>query len=196
MNRITEIAEQEELLDDICNDVLGYGPLEPLLARDDIAELAEMKRALGRFALNAPALRFATGAAGVGLGLSHHLGGLSLGFGLFLADLRQHGLGLGAKAQQGLDPAGVGQKHRMLARVALQGAALGQALRLERVEQPLEGRGLDSHLGGQFGLAGARLLGAGLRPGRGRCLRTGRGRLAGGQGQEAQQRQAAPEAAR
>jgi pilus assembly protein CpaF len=26
------IAEQEELLDDICNDVLGYGPLEPLLA--------------------------------------------------------------------------------------------------------------------------------------------------------------------
>jgi len=23
------IAEQEELLDDICNDVLGYGPLEP-----------------------------------------------------------------------------------------------------------------------------------------------------------------------
>ncbi|MGB7204638.1 MAG: CpaF family protein, partial [Anderseniella sp.] len=27
------IAEQEELLEDICNDVLGYGPLEPLLAR-------------------------------------------------------------------------------------------------------------------------------------------------------------------
>jgi hypothetical protein len=26
------IAEQEELLQDICNDVLGYGPLEPLLA--------------------------------------------------------------------------------------------------------------------------------------------------------------------
>ncbi len=24
------IAEQEELLEDICNDVLGYGPLEPL----------------------------------------------------------------------------------------------------------------------------------------------------------------------
>jgi Flp pilus assembly CpaF family ATPase len=24
------IAEQEDLLDDICNDVLGYGPLEPL----------------------------------------------------------------------------------------------------------------------------------------------------------------------
>jgi pilus assembly protein CpaF len=27
------------LLDDICNDVLGYGPLEPLLARDDIADI-------------------------------------------------------------------------------------------------------------------------------------------------------------
>ena len=27
------ISEQEELLEDICNDVLGYGPLEPLLAR-------------------------------------------------------------------------------------------------------------------------------------------------------------------
>ncbi len=33
------IAEQEDLLDDICNDVLGYGPLEPLLARDDIADI-------------------------------------------------------------------------------------------------------------------------------------------------------------
>src|SRR5436189_5570400 len=33
------IAEQEELLDDICNDVLGYGPLEPLLSRDDIAAI-------------------------------------------------------------------------------------------------------------------------------------------------------------
>src|SRR5207245_5946562 len=32
-------SEQEELLDDICNDVLGYGPLEPLLARDDIADI-------------------------------------------------------------------------------------------------------------------------------------------------------------
>jgi pilus assembly protein CpaF len=31
--------EQEELLADICNDVLGYGPLEPLLARDDIADI-------------------------------------------------------------------------------------------------------------------------------------------------------------
>ena len=33
------ISEQEDLLDDICNDVLGYGPLEPLLARDDIADI-------------------------------------------------------------------------------------------------------------------------------------------------------------
>lgn len=31
--------EQDALLDDICNDVLGYGPLEPLLARDDIADI-------------------------------------------------------------------------------------------------------------------------------------------------------------
>src|SRR5262245_45079827 len=32
-------AEQQDLIDDICNDVLGYGPLEPLLARDDIADI-------------------------------------------------------------------------------------------------------------------------------------------------------------
>src|SRR5215208_4489844 len=38
-NLVMSIAEQEELLDDICNDVLGYGPLEPLLARDDIADI-------------------------------------------------------------------------------------------------------------------------------------------------------------
>ena len=38
-NVIMSIAEQEDLLDDICNDVLGYGPLEPLLARDDIADI-------------------------------------------------------------------------------------------------------------------------------------------------------------
>ena len=38
-NFALSIAEQEELLDDICNDVLGYGPLEPLLARDDIADI-------------------------------------------------------------------------------------------------------------------------------------------------------------
>ncbi len=36
---VMSIAEQEDLLDDICNDVLGFGPLEPLLARDDIADI-------------------------------------------------------------------------------------------------------------------------------------------------------------
>jgi pilus assembly protein CpaF len=36
---VMSIAEQDELLEDICNDVLGYGPLEPLLARDDIADI-------------------------------------------------------------------------------------------------------------------------------------------------------------
>src|SRR2546423_3560749 len=38
-NVVMSIAEQEELLEDICNDVLGYGPLEPWLARDDIADI-------------------------------------------------------------------------------------------------------------------------------------------------------------
>ncbi|MDX8468140.1 CpaF family protein [Mesorhizobium sp. VK23B] len=38
-NFVMSISEQEELLEDICNDVLGYGPLEPLLARDDIADI-------------------------------------------------------------------------------------------------------------------------------------------------------------
>lgn len=38
-NIVMSIAEQEELLEDICNDILGYGPLEPLLARDDIADI-------------------------------------------------------------------------------------------------------------------------------------------------------------
>jgi hypothetical protein len=37
-----------------------FGPVGP----DDIAELAEMKRALGGFALNAPAVRLVTGSAG------------------------------------------------------------------------------------------------------------------------------------
>src|SRR5215207_8990936 len=32
-------AERQELLDDMCNDILGYGPLQPLLARDDIADI-------------------------------------------------------------------------------------------------------------------------------------------------------------
>ena len=38
-NVVMSISEQEHLLDDICNDVLGYEPLEPLLARDDIADI-------------------------------------------------------------------------------------------------------------------------------------------------------------
>jgi pilus assembly protein CpaF len=38
-NVVMSIAEQEDLLEDICNDVLGYGPLEPLLARDEIADI-------------------------------------------------------------------------------------------------------------------------------------------------------------
>ncbi|MBR9833873.1 MAG: CpaF family protein [Alphaproteobacteria bacterium] len=38
-NVVMSISEQEHLLDDICNDVLGYGPLEPLLSRDDIADI-------------------------------------------------------------------------------------------------------------------------------------------------------------
>ena len=38
-NIVMSIAEQEELFQDICDDVLGYGPLEPLLARDDIADI-------------------------------------------------------------------------------------------------------------------------------------------------------------
>ena len=33
------VAEQEHLVQDIVNDVLGYGPLEPLLGRDDIADI-------------------------------------------------------------------------------------------------------------------------------------------------------------
>ncbi|MBF9235512.1 CpaF family protein [Microvirga sp. BT350] len=36
---VMSISEQDELLRDICNDVLGYGPLEPLLGRDDIADI-------------------------------------------------------------------------------------------------------------------------------------------------------------
>ncbi|MGH6800038.1 MAG: CpaF family protein [Methylocella sp.] len=38
-NVAMSIGEQEDLVDDICNDVLGYGPLEPLLGRDDIADI-------------------------------------------------------------------------------------------------------------------------------------------------------------
>ncbi|WP_425515194.1 CpaF family protein [Microvirga terricola] len=36
---VMSVSEQADLLQDICNDVLGYGPLEPLLARDDIADI-------------------------------------------------------------------------------------------------------------------------------------------------------------
>ena len=32
-------SEQQSLITDICNDVLGLGPLEPLLERDDIADI-------------------------------------------------------------------------------------------------------------------------------------------------------------
>jgi len=42
-----------------------FGPVGP----DDIAELAEMKRALGAFALNVPALRFTTGTGGTSVTL-------------------------------------------------------------------------------------------------------------------------------
>ena len=38
-NFVMSVSEQEDLLYDICNDVLGYGPLEPLLERDDIADI-------------------------------------------------------------------------------------------------------------------------------------------------------------
>jgi len=36
---VMSVSEQAELLEDICNDVLGFGPLEPLLARDDISDI-------------------------------------------------------------------------------------------------------------------------------------------------------------
>ncbi len=38
-NVVMSVSEQENMLEDICNDVLGYGPLEPLLARDDISDI-------------------------------------------------------------------------------------------------------------------------------------------------------------
>ena len=38
-NVVMSILEQEDLVRDICNDVLGYGPLEPLLARDEISDI-------------------------------------------------------------------------------------------------------------------------------------------------------------
>ncbi|MGB6230587.1 MAG: CpaF family protein [Litorimonas sp.] len=33
------VSEQTQLITEICDDILGYGPLEPLLARDDIADI-------------------------------------------------------------------------------------------------------------------------------------------------------------
>ncbi len=36
---VLSMPEQQLVIDDICNDVLGLGPIEPLLARDDIADL-------------------------------------------------------------------------------------------------------------------------------------------------------------
>ncbi|MCA1777465.1 MAG: CpaF family protein [Paracoccaceae bacterium] len=36
---VLSTGEQAQLTEEICNDVLGYGPLEPLLARDDISDI-------------------------------------------------------------------------------------------------------------------------------------------------------------
>lgn len=36
---VVPAVAQDEMVEEICNDVLGYGPLEPLLARDDIADI-------------------------------------------------------------------------------------------------------------------------------------------------------------
>jgi len=36
---VLSAAEQQTVITDICNDVLGLGPLEPLLARDDISDI-------------------------------------------------------------------------------------------------------------------------------------------------------------
>lgn len=38
-NMVLSANEQSKLINDICNDVLGLGPLEPLIARDDIADI-------------------------------------------------------------------------------------------------------------------------------------------------------------
>ena len=38
-NLAMSISEQEDLLEDICNDVLGYGPLEPLLQDSSISDI-------------------------------------------------------------------------------------------------------------------------------------------------------------
>lgn len=38
-NFLLSAQEQQQVVNDICNDILGLGPLEPLLARDDIADI-------------------------------------------------------------------------------------------------------------------------------------------------------------
>ena len=38
-NLVLSASEQQTLINDIINDILGLGPLEPLLARDDIADI-------------------------------------------------------------------------------------------------------------------------------------------------------------
>ncbi len=38
-NMVLSAVEQRNLINDICNDILGLGPLEPLIARDDIADI-------------------------------------------------------------------------------------------------------------------------------------------------------------
>ena len=38
-NLVLSAQEQQQVINDICNDVLGLGPLEPLIARDDIADI-------------------------------------------------------------------------------------------------------------------------------------------------------------
>ncbi len=36
---VLSATEQQQIIGEICNDILGLGPLEPLLARDDIADI-------------------------------------------------------------------------------------------------------------------------------------------------------------
>ena len=36
---VLSIQDQQQVVTDICNDILGLGPLEPLIARDDIADI-------------------------------------------------------------------------------------------------------------------------------------------------------------
>jgi pilus assembly protein CpaF len=36
---VVNAQEQQRLVEDICNDILGLGPLEPLVSRDDIADI-------------------------------------------------------------------------------------------------------------------------------------------------------------